>query len=134
MLKRNENGRSMVEMLGVLAIIGVLSIGGIAGYMIAMNRWKANNIINSGSVFAVLAMQKEANGGTPGQYYSPSDLGLDEDCGESICPGGAYVNGDEVSVDFYTYDSVADGKVINTAHTIMGSDSASGATLIYHMD
>ena len=28
----NENGRSMVEMLGVLAIIGVLSVGGIAGY------------------------------------------------------------------------------------------------------
>ncbi len=25
-------GRSMIEMLGVLAIIGVLSIGGIAGY------------------------------------------------------------------------------------------------------
>ena len=27
----NESGRSMIEMLGVLAIIGVLSVGGIAG-------------------------------------------------------------------------------------------------------
>ncbi len=27
-----ENGRSMVEMLGVLAVMGVLSIGGVAGY------------------------------------------------------------------------------------------------------
>lgn len=26
-----EKGRSMIEMLGVLAIIGVLSVGGIAG-------------------------------------------------------------------------------------------------------
>ena len=26
-----ESGRSMIEMLGVLAIIGVLSVGGIAG-------------------------------------------------------------------------------------------------------
>ena len=26
-----ENGRSMVEMLGVLAVAGVLSIGGVAG-------------------------------------------------------------------------------------------------------
>ena len=26
-----QSGRSMVEMLGVLAIIGVLSVGGIAG-------------------------------------------------------------------------------------------------------
>ena len=30
-MKKNESGRSMVEMLGVLAIIGVLSVGGIAG-------------------------------------------------------------------------------------------------------
>ena len=30
-MKQKEKGRSMVEMLGVLAIIGVLSIGGIAG-------------------------------------------------------------------------------------------------------
>ena len=38
----NENGRSMVEMLGVLAIIGVLSVGGIAGYSKAMNKFKIN--------------------------------------------------------------------------------------------
>ena len=35
-----EKGRSMVEMLGVLAIIGVLSVGGIAGYSKAMNKFK----------------------------------------------------------------------------------------------
>lgn len=29
MLKRNEKGRSMIEMLGVLTIIGVLSVGGL---------------------------------------------------------------------------------------------------------
>ena len=38
----NENGRSMVEMLGVLAIFGVLSVGGIAGYSKAMNKYKIN--------------------------------------------------------------------------------------------
>ena len=43
----NESGRSMVEMLGVLAIIGVLSIGGIAGYTMAMNKYEANEIINT---------------------------------------------------------------------------------------
>ena len=41
-MKYNENGRSMVEMLGVLAIIGVLSVGGIAGYSKAMNKYKIN--------------------------------------------------------------------------------------------
>ena len=31
MSKKSQIGRSMIEMLGVLAIIGVLSVGGIAG-------------------------------------------------------------------------------------------------------
>ena len=35
-------GRSMVEMLGVLAIIGVLSVGAIAGYNKAMMKYKLN--------------------------------------------------------------------------------------------
>ncbi len=41
----NDNictGRSMVEMLGVLAIIGVLSVGAIAGYSKAMFKYKLN--------------------------------------------------------------------------------------------
>ena len=37
-----EKGRSMVEMLGVLAIIGVLSIGAMAGYSKAMFKYKLN--------------------------------------------------------------------------------------------
>ena len=41
----NENGRSMIEMLGVLAIIGVLSVGGIAGYSKAMMKYKINKTI-----------------------------------------------------------------------------------------
>ena len=35
-------GRSMIEMLGVLAIIGGLSVGGIAGYSKAMETYKIN--------------------------------------------------------------------------------------------
>ena len=35
-------GRSMVEMLGVLAITGVLSVGAIAGYGKAMFKYKLN--------------------------------------------------------------------------------------------
>ncbi|MBQ8870279.1 MAG: type II secretion system protein [Alphaproteobacteria bacterium] len=40
--KYNQIGRSMVEMLGVLAIIGVLSVGGITGYSKAMEKYKLN--------------------------------------------------------------------------------------------
>lgn len=42
----NEIGRSMTEILGVLAVIGVLSIGGIQGYTYAMNKYRTNNILN----------------------------------------------------------------------------------------
>ena len=38
--KNNQQGRSMIEMLGVLAIIGVLSVGGISGYSKAMAKFK----------------------------------------------------------------------------------------------
>ena len=42
----SQSGRSMVEMLGTLAIIGVLSIGGIAGYSYGMDKYRANETIN----------------------------------------------------------------------------------------
>jgi len=38
----NQKGRSMIEMLGVLAIVGVLSVGGIAGYSKAMTKYRIN--------------------------------------------------------------------------------------------
>ena len=60
-MMKNENGRSMVEMLGVLAIIGVLSVGGIAGYTMAMNKYKANENLATGSQCIVLAQSD--NGG-----------------------------------------------------------------------
>ena len=40
--KINQNGRSIPEMLGVLAIVGILSVGGIAGYGRAMMKYKLN--------------------------------------------------------------------------------------------
>ncbi len=46
-----ENGRSMVEMLGVLAIIGVLSVGAIAGYSKAMFKYKLNKYAESTNMF-----------------------------------------------------------------------------------
>ena len=45
-MKQNQFGRSMIEMLGVLAIVGVLSVGGIAGYSKAMEQFKINKMIS----------------------------------------------------------------------------------------
>ena len=52
---KKEYGRSMIEMLGVLAIIGVLSIGGLAGYTMAMNRHRANEILDYAAKCGVIA-------------------------------------------------------------------------------
>ncbi len=57
-----QEGRSMVEMLGVLAIIGVISIGGISGYRMAMNRYQANQIANEINLMRTDAKMKVARG------------------------------------------------------------------------
>ena len=57
-----ENGRSMVEMLGVLAVMGVLSIGGVAGYRYAIDKMNANDIINEVRKRAVTASQQRILG------------------------------------------------------------------------
>ena len=50
---RGQSGRSMVEMLGVLAIIGVLSVGGIAGYRYAMDQYHINQALRLTDLFAL---------------------------------------------------------------------------------
>ena len=66
-MRVNESGRSMIEMLGVLAIIGVLSVGGIAGYSKAMNKFKTNQVADNVSMLVaniktLYAQQKTYNG------------------------------------------------------------------------
>ena len=60
-------GRSMIEMLGVLAIIGVLSVGGIAGYSKAMIKFKTNTLLQQISTIIsntqiLYAQQKDHEG------------------------------------------------------------------------
>ena len=61
-IKHNETGRSMVEMLGVLAVVGVLSIGGVAGYRYAVDKMNANEIINELKKRAITASQQRVLG------------------------------------------------------------------------
>ncbi|MCM1323436.1 MAG: hypothetical protein NC218_04680 [Acetobacter sp.] len=50
-LSLDQLGRSMIEMLGVLAIVGILSVGGIAGYSKAMQRYKLNKVVDEYQIF-----------------------------------------------------------------------------------
>ena len=52
-----QSGRSMVEMLGTLAIIGILSVGGIAGYSYGMDKYRANQTINDIMLMGVHTMK-----------------------------------------------------------------------------
>lgn len=52
--KLNQSGRSMVEMLGVLAVVGVLSVGGVVGYRSAMAQLKANQVWNDVLLWAAV--------------------------------------------------------------------------------
>ena len=59
-----ESGRSMVEMLGTLAIIGVLSVGGIAGYSYGMDKYRANETINDVNLRGIDLVRQVAMGQT----------------------------------------------------------------------
>ena len=90
---KNESGRSMVEMLGTLAIIGVLSIGGIAGYNYGMDKYRTNETIQDIQLrMTDLIMQLSNTNhiepnlsntwGTQGKFY-PMDVVID-DSGDPI--------------------------------------------------
>ena len=48
-----EKGRSMVEMLGVLAVVGVLSLGALGGYSKAVGKYKTDRLIEQLSMLAM---------------------------------------------------------------------------------
>lgn len=62
--KHHQSGRSMTEMLGVLAVIGVLSIGSVIGYGYAMDKYRANETINELNTYALIVDGQMLNGKT----------------------------------------------------------------------
>ena len=105
----NQSGRSMVEMLGVLAIIGVLSVGGISGYSKAMAKFK---LTKAQDQITMLLMNIRTAFAT-----SPNYAGLDNTSAVSynIVPGdmvpggsGSKINhafGGDVTIQAETIDS-----------------------------
>ena len=122
MLKTNESGRSMIEMLGVLAIIGVLSVGGIAGYSKAMNKFKTNKVADNVSMLVaniktMYAQQKTYGGLTTTTAH---DMGLVPD--ELVKKSG----------NATSYKNAYNGDVeIHAASSTNGTTSDSKAFVIY---
>lgn len=66
-MKNNESGRSMMEMLGVIAIVGILTVVGIAGFSKAMEKWRINKTANQisyivGHIRALYRAQQDYRG------------------------------------------------------------------------
>lgn len=94
---RQESGRSMIEMMGVLAIMGVITVGAIAAISSAMNMQKRNTVndevlqmvtqvrqmfteyddysnINNSTIFGAIGMSnKNPYGGTYEISVNPSN-------------------------------------------------------------
>ena len=73
--KTKSAGRSMIEMLGVLAIIGVLSIGGLAAYKIAMNYHRANETMHDVILRATNVQTRENFANFTGTEFTFPDMG-----------------------------------------------------------
>ena len=100
----------MVEMLGVLAIIGVLSVGGIAGYTMAMRKYRANNLVDC---IAKMSMAAQA-------LPSTAEEGPDfDDYCSSDSMGGCAVAADPFTGDVVVYDCT-DESVLTEAQKMLG--------------
>ena len=118
-MRRSEKGRSMVEMLGVLAIIGVLSVGGIYGYTVAMRKYKANEVAQGAAMLATIARGSNAGKGLT-DPMTGADAGLYAATGGSIqgCTLSATQSGDVVTV---AVDCGSDTDLKNAVTQLVGT-------------
>ena len=91
-------GRSMVEMLGVLAIIGVLSVGAIAGYSKAMLKYKLNKQAESFNMLLNNAIQLR-----PELKRAATDNGFQTDLFDklNLIPDGMKYMGNKIIHDVF---------------------------------
>ncbi len=134
----NESGRSMVEMLGVLAIIGVLSVGGIAGYSMAMSKFKVTKTIDQVQTIitnmrTLYASQRTYTALTASSAYNMGVL-TDEtyDGSKGLNPyGGEITFGTSGNRQFtIKYDKLTAEACLKLATADWGADASSGLVSI----
>ncbi|MBR1777829.1 MAG: hypothetical protein IJ752_04510 [Alphaproteobacteria bacterium] len=104
-----ESGRSMIEMLGVLAIIGVLSVGGIAGYSQAMNKFKVTKTTDQiqtliTNIRTLTASQRNYDLVNKPDILQKMGALTDEMCSSTTCSTTNMVNPYGGDIKIATYD------------------------------
>ena len=137
-MKKLESGRSMVEMLGVLAIIGVLSIGGIAGYTLSMRRYRANQVLDAVNKYSLIVY------GACQQEIINNGLTAISSCATTVPPSfadaGLGTVGDAKNIKFVKISSTSgqdlvqleaeftDNAVCKAAKSIIGTAASANCT------
>ena len=138
--KNEQNGRSMVEMLGVLAIIGVLSVGGIAGYSKAMTKFKINKSMDQISMLVanirtLFSGQRNYSGLSnanaisfgiiPGEMDGGGEVITNAFAG-NVTIGTAAQNGNADAAFTIKYEGLGQEACVTMATSDWGSGSSSG--------
>lgn len=150
-MRTNEQGRSMIEMLGVLAIVGVLSVGGIAGYSKAMNKFKTNKVIDqvnmvSTNIRTLYSSQSNYSGLTnalakktgliPNEMYDAANSASTSTMSNAF--GGKaqvgpldYMNQDDNQAFYVAITKIPRASCVSIATTEWGGDAGSGLIAMY---
>ena len=97
MYRLAQSGRSMVEMLGVLAIVGVLSIGGIMGYDYAVAKFRANTIMSELNLRAVPISQQLT------QHPEEANTALTLEAGDTLSSGQSVSANVAVNPEYFEF-------------------------------
>ena len=135
--KNEQSGRSMVEMLGVLAIIGVLSVGGIAGYSRAMAKFKLSKSIDQISMIVanirtLYASQRNYTGlaiaTSPALGVAPEEMIVGANASLQNVYQGAVLIGVSANVNVFglAYTNLPREACIGLATADWGAGTASG--------
>jgi type II secretory pathway pseudopilin PulG len=140
-MRVNEQGRSMIEMLGVLAIVGVLSVGGIAGYSKAMTKFKTNKVIDqvnmlSTNIRTMFSSQRTFNGLnntlsntagiTPAEMIGATNADIINGFGGTVHVGPAKHLGQAEQGYVISFGSIPKAACVVMATTDWGGDVGSG--------
>lgn len=111
-MKINETGRSMIEMLGVLAVIGVLSVGGFSLISKMQNSYTINQVVDTAGDLAsrtrIVMRDYEGNKGSSMNKFLCKAKAIPDSLRENMvtCSDDAFSGIGDVEYNiYYTYGS-----------------------------